>query len=134
MRRASGCSIDVGASDLVADGEIKVRSGIVVAAVRPRSVVLSDGTELPANAIIYATGFGPMEGWIETLISSEVAARVEWVWGHGSDKPLDPGPWEGELRNMWKPLAEEGLWLSGGNLAQLRYHSLHLALQSKARM
>lgn len=25
------------------------------------------------------------------------------VWGLGSDTTKDPGPWEGELRNMWKP-------------------------------
>jgi len=47
---------------------------------------------------------------------------------------MDPGPWEGELRNMWKPTAQEGLWFHGGNLVQSRFHSLHLALQLKARM
>jgi putative flavoprotein involved in K+ transport len=35
---------------------------------------------------------------------------------------------------MWKPTAQEGLWFQGGNLAQARFHSLHLALQIKARM
>jgi cation diffusion facilitator CzcD-associated flavoprotein CzcO len=55
-------------------------------------------------------------------------------WGLGSGTPGDPGPWEGELRNMWKPAAQEGLWFQGGNLMQARFHSLHLALQIKARM
>ena len=134
MRRASGYYIDVGASDLVADGEIKVRSGVGVSRIGRRSVVLTSGEEIPADAIIYATGFGPMEGWIETLVSKEAAAKVGRVWGLGSATALDPGPWEGELRNMWKPSGQEGLWLHGGNLAQVRFHSLHLALQLKARM
>ena len=41
---------------------------------------------------------------------------------------------EGELRNLWKPTAQEGLWFHGGNLALSRYYSLYLALQLKARM
>ena len=45
----------------------------------------------------------------------------------------DPGPWEGELRNMWKPTAHPGLWFHGGNLQQSRSFSLYLALQIKAR-
>ncbi len=134
MRRASGYYIDVGGSDLIIDGAIKVRSGVGVAEIRPRSVVLSDGSELPADAILYATGYEPMESWVERLISKEVAERVGPCWGLGSDTALDPGPWEGELRNMWKPTAQPGLWFQGGNLAQSRFHSLHLALQIKARM
>jgi putative flavoprotein involved in K+ transport len=34
---------------------------------------------------------------------------------------------------MWKPTAQEALWFQGGNLMQGRFHSLHLALQLKAR-
>jgi putative flavoprotein involved in K+ transport len=45
----------------------------------------------------------------------------------------DPGPWEGELRNMWKPTAQAGLWFHGGNLAQSRFYSRYLALQLKGR-
>jgi len=134
MRRASGYYIDVGASDLIIEGDIKVLSGLEVAKLRQNSLVLSDGTEVPADAIIYATGYGPMDGWVEMLISKEVAQKVGRCWGLGSGTAGDPGPWEGELRNMWKPTAQEGLWFHGGNLAQSRFYSLHLALQIKARM
>ncbi len=133
-RRASGYYLDVGASDLIIKGEIKVRSGVGVTAIRPNAIVLSDGVELPADMIIYATGYGPMDGWAEMLISKAVAEKVGRVWGLGSDTMTDPGPWEGELRNMWKPTRQEGLWFHGGNLAQSRFHSLHLALQIKARL
>ena len=64
----------------------------------------------------------------------EVAAdRVGKCWGLGSDTRHDPGPWEGELRNMWKPTQQPGLWFHGGNLMQSRHYSLYLALQLKAR-
>jgi len=133
MRRASGYYIDVGASDLIADGEIKVRHG-GVERIERNAVVLDTGESLPADVIVYATGYGPMNGWAEMLISKEVADKVGQCWGLGSGTAMDPGPWEGELRNMWKPTAQDGLWFHGGNLVQSRFHSLHVALQIKARM
>jgi putative flavoprotein involved in K+ transport len=132
-RRGSGYYIDVGASDLIADGRIGLRSRVSVARIVPDGVVLSDGGHLPADLIVYATGYGSMNGWAAQLISQEVADRVGKCWGIGSDTSNDPGPWEGELRNMWKPTRQEALWFMGGNLAQARFYSLMLALQLKAR-
>ena len=97
------------------------------------AVVMEDGTELPADLVVYATGYGSMNGWAADLISQEVADKVGKVWGLGSDTTKDPGPWEGEQRNMWKPTQQEALWFHGGNLHQSRHYSLYLALQLKAR-
>ena len=133
-RRGSGYYIDVGASELVANGEIRLRTRVGLARITPRSVVLTDGSELPADLIVYATGYGSMNGWTAQLISQEVADRVGKVWGLGSDTAYDPGPWEGELRNMWKPTQQPALWFHGGNLAQSRNFSRYLALQLKARL
>ncbi|MFD9735441.1 NAD(P)-binding domain-containing protein [Umezawaea sp. NPDC059074] len=133
LRRGSGYYIDVGASDLVASGDIKLRSGVEVARLTEDSVVLSTGEELPADLVVYATGFGSMNGWAADLISQEVADEVGKVWGLGSATTKDPGPWEGEQRNMWKPTRQEALWFHGGNLHQSRHYSLYLALQLKAR-
>src|SRR6185437_10737749 len=58
LRRGSGYYIDVGASDLIADGKIKLKSGVEIDRIKERSVVLTDGTELPADLIVYATGYG----------------------------------------------------------------------------
>ncbi len=134
LRRGSGYYIDVGASELVADGSIKLKSGVDVAGIKQRSVVFSDGSELAADLIVYATGYGSMNGWAAKLISQDVADKVGKCWGFGSDTTKDPGPWEGELRNMWKPTRQDGLWFHGGNLHQSRHYSLYLALQLKARM
>ncbi|WP_353979689.1 NAD(P)/FAD-dependent oxidoreductase [Salinicola endophyticus] len=134
LRRGSGYYIDVGASELVASGEIKLRSGVDVARINRHSVSLSDGSELPADLIVYATGYGSMNGWAAKIISQEVADKVGKCWGMGSDTPKDPGPWEGELRNMWKPTQQPALWFHGGNLHQSRHYSHYLALQLKARL
>jgi putative flavoprotein involved in K+ transport len=132
LRRGSGYYIDVGASDLVASGDIKLASG-QVERLTEDAVVLADGTELPADLVVYATGYGSMNGWAADLISQEVADTVGKVWGLGSDTTKDPGPWEGEQRNMWKPTQVEALWFHGGNLHQSRHYSTFLALQLKAR-
>ena len=133
LRRGSGYYIDVGASELVADGNIKLVVG-TVDHLTEDAVVMADGTELPADLVVYATGYGSMNGWVADLISQDVADKVGKVWGLGSDTTKDPGPWEGEQRNMWKPTQQEALWFHGGNLAQSRHYSLHLALQLKARV
>ncbi|MDA3922183.1 MAG: NAD(P)/FAD-dependent oxidoreductase [Salinisphaera sp.] len=134
LRRASGYYIDVGASQLIIDGRIKLASGSQVDRLTADSVLLADGREIPADVVIYATGYGSMNGWAADLISQEVADKVGKVWGLGSDTPKDPGPWEGEERNMWKPTQQDALWFHGGNLAQSRHYSHYLALQLKARM
>jgi len=132
LRRGSGYYIDVGASELVADGSIKLKTG-PIERITKNAVVMKDGTELSAELIVFATGYGSMNGWAAHLISQEVADKVGKCWGLGSDTPKDPGPWEGELRNMWKPTRQEGLWFHGGNLHQSRHYSQFLALQLKAR-
>ena len=133
LRRGSGYYIDVGACELVANGSIKLKSGVNIERINPQSVTLTDGTELPADVLVYATGFGSMNHWLADLVSPEVADRVGKVWGLGSATTKDPGPWEGELRNMWKPTNQPQLWIHGGNLHQSRHYSQFLSLQLKAR-
>ncbi|RWM23369.1 MAG: NAD(P)/FAD-dependent oxidoreductase [Mesorhizobium sp.] len=132
LRRGSGYYIDIGASQLIIDGAIKLKSGVDVKEIKEHSVLLSDGTELPADVIVYATGYGSMNGWAAELISKEVADKVGKCWGLGSNTTKDPGPWEGEQRNMWKPTQQEALWFHGGNLHQSRHYSQFLSLQLKA--
>ncbi|ROO23877.1 NAD(P)/FAD-dependent oxidoreductase [Salinisphaera orenii] len=134
LRRGGGYYIDVGASELLIEGKIGLRSRVSIDHIKSDSVVLTDGEELPADVIILATGYGSMNNFAAELISQEVADRVGKCWGLGSDTPKDPGPWEGELRNMWKPTQQPGLWFHSGNLHLSRHYSRYLALQLKARM
>jgi len=133
LRRGSGYYIDVGACDLIIDGSIKLAAGSEVSHLTRDAVVLQNGQTLPADLVVYATGYGSMNGWAADLISQEVADKVGKCWGLGSNTAKDPGPWEGELRNMWKPTQQTALWFHGGNLHQSRHYSQYLALQLKAR-
>lgn len=134
MRTASGYYIDVGASGLIADGEIRVKSGAGIESIGKDAIHLDNGSSVPADVIVHATGYGSLDGMVARLISPETAEKIGKFWGYGSGIAGDPGPWEGELRNMWKPTNQEALWFHGGNLHLSRHFSLYVALQIKARM
>ena len=107
LRRGSGYYIDIGASQLIIDGKIKLASGQVEEIV-PDGVRLDDGRVIPADVIVYATGYTSMNGFVEDICGKAMADKVGKVWGLGSATTKDPGPWEGEQRNMWKPTQQEG--------------------------
>jgi putative flavoprotein involved in K+ transport len=134
LRTGSGYYLDVGASELIASGEVKLRGNVEPVALKEKSIMLSDGSELPADLVVCATGYQPMNEWVARIVSREAADLVGPNWGYGSGTEGDPGPWEGELRNMWKPLKHEAMWFHGGNLHLSRHYSLYVALQLKARM
>lgn len=133
-RTGSGYYIDVGASQLIIDGEIRIKPAVEVERLTRKGLVFSDGTEMPADVIIQSTGYHSMHEVVAQIVSRETADRIGPCWGLGSGTKNDPGPWQGELRNMYKPVAQENLWFHGGNLALSRFFSKFLALQIKARM
>ena len=133
-----GFYIDNGCATLVSRGDVSVCYAKVDALEDSsiRITHLEDGrTERrPADMVVFATGFGTIDQWVDKICGPSVAAKVGRTWGLGlGHKAKDPGPWEGELRNMWKPVSVEGLWFQGGNLAQNRHYSRYLALQLAAR-
>jgi putative flavoprotein involved in K+ transport len=118
--------------DLIIDGSIKLvlRSG---GPPDGDSVVLPTAPSCRPIVVVYATGFGSMNGWAADLIDQDVADKVGKGLGPRLGHLKDPGPWEGEQRNMWKPTQQEALWFHGGNLHQSRHYSQYLSLQLKAR-
>ena len=134
LRTASGYYIDVGASELISNGDIKLKAGREISRLSGDRMHFDDGSSIAADVVIHATGYGSMEGTVSRLISPAMADKIGPFWGYGSGFPGDPGPWEGELRNMWKPTLQEGLWFHGGNLHLSRFYSRFVALQIKARL
>lgn len=132
-RTGSGYYLDVGGSELVITGEIKVKAGVPIERLTPTGIRFADGAEVPVDAIIQSTGFHSMHETVAAIVDRETADAVGPCWGLGSGVRNDPGPWHGELRNMYKPTEQEALWFHGGNLALSRFFSKFLALQLKAR-
>lgn len=132
LRTGNGYYFDVGACELVANGSIKLKVGSIDH-ICESGLAMEDGSMLSADVIILATGYQSMAKPLAQIFGEDVARKVGPVWGLGSATRGDPGPWEGELRAMWKPTHQENLWLHGGNFMFNRFHSHHLALQLKAR-
>lgn len=123
FQRGGGYYIDVGASQLIIDGKIKVKQGQEIKEILPHSVKFADGSELEADEIVFATGYQNMRSQAREIFGDEVADKVDDIWGFNN---------EGEFRTMWQRTGFPGLWFMGGNLALSRYYSRILALQIKA--
>lgn len=122
LRGSFSYYIDVGASQLIADGRIGLKQGVEVERLTADGVVFADGTFLPADVIVMATGYGNMRETARRVIG-DAADRCRDAWG------LDD---EGELRAVWRRSGHEGFWYMAGNLQAARHYSLMLALQIKA--
>lgn len=90
MTRGGGYYIDVGCSQLIIDGKIKVKHN-------PRGITgfssselqLGDGSTLPADIVVLATGYDNMRTTVRKVLGNKVADRLSDVWD------IDE---EGELR------------------------------------
>jgi putative flavoprotein involved in K+ transport len=132
LRRGSGYYIDVGASQLIIDGKIKLAHGQVDGGHRDRRQA-GRRHRAAADLIVFATGYGSMNGWAAQLISRRSRTRSASAGASAPTRRRIRGRGKGELRNMWKPTQQEALWFHGGNLHQSRHYSQFLSLQLKAR-
>jgi putative flavoprotein involved in K+ transport len=138
-----GFYINHGCADLIIRGDVIVKYATVESFVEHTNEIQIRNIHnnnhvverLPADMIICATGYNTMDEYVKEICGNDVAQKVGRTWGLGLgyNKKKDPGPWDGELRNMWKPTTVDGIWFQGGNLAQNRYYSKYLALQLAAR-
>ncbi|KAI1795123.1 dimethylaniline monooxygenase (N-oxide-forming) [Ganoderma leucocontextum] len=123
MERGGGYWLDKGGADLVSDGRIKVKNGISPQKFTENGVVFSDGSELPADLVIFATGYINMRENNKELFGEDVIDMTDEVYG------LDE---EGELRGSYRPSGYPGLWFASGDFFISRVMSKTLALQFKA--
>lgn len=125
LRRGGGYYFNVGCSDLIVAGEIGLLQYDDIEGFVPGGVRLRSGSIVPAELLVLATGYKNQQDVVRACLGDAVADRVGPVWS------FDEG---GELRNMWRPTAQDGLWFTAGSLAQCRIYSKYLALQIKARV
>jgi cation diffusion facilitator CzcD-associated flavoprotein CzcO len=125
LERGGGYYINVGCSELIIEGEIALRQYDEIDRIVPNGIQMKDGSLLPADVLVLATGFKLLPDFVRTLLGDSVADKLGQVWG------FDEG---GELANMFKRTPQENLWFHAGSLAQSRVYSKFLALQIKARL
>lgn len=122
LGRNGGYYIDVGASPMIVDGRIGLVSG-TIDRLDPDGLVMSDGTRVPADTIVCATGFRGILDTARRVLGDAVADACGPVWG------LDD---EGELRSVWRRSGHDRFWIHGGNFMMVRNYSKYLALQIQA--
>lgn len=123
LRRGGGYYLNVGCSDLLIEGEIGLLQYSDMDRLTAEGALLRDGTTVPADLVVLATGYKSQQELLRTLCGDEIADKVGPIWGFDA---------AGELRNMWKRTPQEGLWFMAGSLAQCRIFSRYLAVQIKA--
>jgi cation diffusion facilitator CzcD-associated flavoprotein CzcO len=122
LRTGGGYYINVGCSELIAAGQIRLAHARDLDTFATDGMRLQDGTVIPADLVVLATGFETQIATIRRLLGAEVAGKVGDLWGFDD---------QGFMKNMWKRTGQEHLWVMGGALAECRLYSRFLALQIK---
>lgn len=125
LRYHSGYYLNVGASDLIIEGRIKLKSGVGLDHVDGRDVVFTDGSRMQADAIVLATGYKPQQEAVRKMFGGAIADRVGPVWGLDGD---------GELSNMFGPTAQAGFYIVGGPMLVTRSYCRYTALSIRAEL
>ncbi len=122
-KRYGGYYLNAGCSELIIDGEVGLMQYEQIERFCATGALLKDGAVKPADLIVLATGFVTQEVLVGKLLGETIAKKVGPVWGLRAD---------GEMNNMWRRTAQEGLWFVGGSFANCRIFSRFVALQIKA--
>jgi putative flavoprotein involved in K+ transport len=123
LQQGGGYYFDVGASEVIACGDIRIVNATDFVKVDEDGVQLADGVHLSVELIVLATGYRSQESEARKYFGDEIAERIGSVSGFGSD---------GELRNAWRPVAQKGLWFMVSGVFPARTYSPVLALEIKA--
>ena len=125
LTRGGGYYFNVGCSNLIVEGKVGLKQFGDIEAFNAEGACLRDGQQVPADLVVLATGYLGMDVLVRNLFGEAVAQRTGPVWG------IDEA--QQELRNMWQPTGQPGLWFIAGSFAQCRIYSKFLALQILAR-
>lgn len=125
LRYQSGYYLDVGCSQLLIDGKIKLKSGVSIERLGVDEVVFTDGAALKTDIVVLATGYEPLQQRVRAMFGDDVADRVGPIYGIGDD---------GELRNMFSRTGQDGFYVVGGGFMGCRAYTHYTARLIKARL
>lgn len=123
LRRGGGYYINVGCSDLIANGRIRLVQARDMTTFTPGGLRMADGSAIGADLVVMATGYENQQESVQRQFGPEVADKVGPIWGFNED---------GFMRNMWTRTSQAGFWIMGGALNEARLYSRFLALLIKA--
>jgi len=121
--KGGGYYLDVGASQLIIDGKIKLKNDSPIERFTHNGLKFENGSELLADVVVFATGYGDARDPIRKICGDDIGDKCKRIWGLNDEK---------EINGVWRDLGIPNLWSMMGNLALCRFHSKHVALQIKA--
>ncbi|WP_158635133.1 flavin-containing monooxygenase [Tsukamurella asaccharolytica] len=125
LKYAGKYYLNVGASDLIIDGSIKVIQSDDTESLVATGMRMKDGSTLEFDHIVLATGYKNQRTEVERYFGKEVADLVGDVGGLDDD---------GEARGGFRPTAHPALWLMTFSFQYARMYSNAVAMQIKARL
>ncbi|CAN5118844.1 NAD(P)/FAD-dependent oxidoreductase [soil metagenome] len=125
LRYGGGYYLNIGASDVIADGGIKIIQSADLETFVAEGARMKDGNVLPFDVIVLATGYQNQQTEVENYFGAEVAEKVGVIAGFGPD---------GELNVSWKPTEQKGLWVMIGSFQQCRQNAPAMTLRIKAEL
>jgi putative flavoprotein involved in K+ transport len=115
--------INIGASELIADGKVHLKQGVELVEVRDgNTAVFSDGSELEVDLIVFATGYEQFWNHIRPALGT-AAAKIDKAYGRAADN---------EYANTWRRSAQPGLWFGTGFIRMARFYTKFLTILIKA--
>ncbi len=119
-RRGGGYNLDAGSSELLINGEVGLLDYDTIETFVAEGARLKDGTIVPADAIVLATGYLGQAELVRRTMGDDMVEFVGEVWGIGKD---------GEINNVCRRTPQQNLWFIAGGLTHARVRSKYLALQ-----
>ncbi|KAK5716971.1 hypothetical protein LTR17_016188 [Elasticomyces elasticus] len=114
--REGGHFFDLQAGELIATGQIKVRSALPTSYTET-GLLLNDGSRIDADVIVFATGYaGNMKTAAKSIFGNEIGSTLQEFWQCDE---------EGEIRGAWKDSGRHGF-------AHARYYARFVAMHIKA--
>ncbi len=125
LRYQAGYYLNIGASDLIIAGAIKLKSGVGIRRLTAKQVIFSDDSSFDADIVVLATGYRPLQDSVRAMFGDDVADRVGPIWGIGED---------GEACGIYAETGQEGFYVTGGGIPGARAYSRYTALLIKAAL
>lgn len=122
-RSHSGYYLNCGCSELIVEGKVGLIQYEDIEHFVPEGALMKDGRIEKADLVVAATGYQSQQEVVREYLGDEIADKVGPIWGLARD---------GELNNMYRPTAQDGLWFMGSGLSQARIYSKFIGLQIKA--
>ncbi|RSH90305.1 hypothetical protein EHS25_001639 [Saitozyma podzolica] len=124
LSKAGGYYFSTGGSEMIADGQIKVRQGEISSFESGSLVRFKDGSEERFDVVVFATGYTGFPDCVRDTVGEKYAGTFNPVWG------MDE---EGEIKGVCRESGIPNLFFMVGALAGSRVMSKVLALQILAQ-